>query len=104
MGRNQDMSAAPAKKKDSVEIMPSHVPKATPSPDAVVVESIVTEKEEEGPYTLYTVRPGDTLSRIARKVYGRSAPWKSIYNVNRDQLKSPHNLKVGQVLKIPDGE
>lgn len=52
-------------------------------------------------YTGYTVQPGDTLSRIARKVYGKSVLWKTIYDANREQLKSPHNIKVGQVLKIP---
>ena len=79
-------------------------PVSAPSVPVVTASPAEEETAEEGRYTLYTVRPGDTLSRIARKVYGRSAPWKPIFNANRDQLKSPHNLKVGQVLKIPDGE
>ncbi|MEA1927911.1 MAG: transporter substrate-binding domain-containing protein, partial [Candidatus Auribacterota bacterium] len=88
----------------SDEVVPVRLPETTPPPAAPVVEPSPPDKEDIGSFTLYTVRPGDTLSRIARKVYGRSAPWKPIFNANRDQLKSPHNLKVGQVLKIPDGE
>jgi peptidoglycan lytic transglycosylase F len=79
-------------------------PVSAPSVPVATASPAEEKTAEEGRYTLYTVRPGDTLSRIARKVYGRSAPWKPIYNANRDKLKSPHNLKVGQVLKIPVGE
>ena len=53
------------------------------------------------PQTLYTVRKGDTLSAIARKLYGDRNAWKLIYSANRDTLANPHLLKVGQVLKIP---
>jgi tetratricopeptide (TPR) repeat protein len=49
----------------------------------------------------YTVRGGDTLAGIARKLYGDPNAWKRIFEANRDQLESPHALKVGQVLAIP---
>lgn len=49
----------------------------------------------------YTVEVGDTLSRVSSKVYGSSAYWEEIYMFNKDQLKSPHDLRVGLVLKIP---
>ncbi len=49
----------------------------------------------------YVVKPGDTLSSISRKVYGKSSRWKEIYNANRDRLVSPEALKVGQTLRIP---
>lgn len=49
----------------------------------------------------YTVRAGDTLAGIARKLYGDPNAWNRIFEANRDQLKSPHSLKVGQVLAIP---
>ena len=49
----------------------------------------------------YVVKPGDTLSSISRKVYGKSSRWKEIYNANRDRLVSPEALKVGQSLRIP---
>ena len=49
----------------------------------------------------YVVQPGDTLSNISRKVYGRKSRWREIYNANRDRMATPESLKPGQVLRIP---
>lgn len=49
----------------------------------------------------YEVVPGDTLSSISRKLYGESGRWMDIYQANRDQLSSPRDLRVGQILRIP---
>ncbi len=49
----------------------------------------------------YTVRSGDTLSRIAQRVYNDGSRWKVIYDANRDILKNPQDLQVGQTLRIP---
>ena len=49
----------------------------------------------------YTVVAGDTLSNVSSKVYGTKTRWKDILDANSDILKSPKDLKPGQVLKIP---
>ncbi|NJN92936.1 MAG: LysM peptidoglycan-binding domain-containing protein [Anaerolineales bacterium] len=49
----------------------------------------------------YTVQPGDTLSVIARQVYGQSQLWRIIFDANQDILTDPSRLRPGQVLKIP---
>jgi len=49
----------------------------------------------------YTVQTGDTLSKISDSVYGTTARWQEIYDANRNQLKNPHDLKVGMTLVIP---
>lgn len=49
----------------------------------------------------YTVRPGDTLTRIAERVLGDGSRWKDIYQANRDKLKSPDSVVVGQELRLP---
>lgn len=49
----------------------------------------------------YTVKKGDSLSKIAQKYYGNGNRWQRIYNANRSKLKSPNDLKVGQKLVIP---
>jgi len=51
--------------------------------------------------TLYTVQPGDTLSAIARQVYGKASLWRLIFEANRDILDDPGRIKPGQVLRIP---
>jgi LysM repeat protein len=51
----------------------------------------------------YTVRPGDTLSEIAQRLYGNTADWTRIYNDNRSAIQNPNDIYVGEVLKIPSG-
>jgi nucleoid-associated protein YgaU len=50
----------------------------------------------------YTVVAGDSLSKIAKKVYGKSSKWKAIFDANRDILNNPDLIHPDQVLKIPD--
>jgi nucleoid-associated protein YgaU len=50
----------------------------------------------------YTVQSGDTLSGIAKRFLGSANAYMDIFNVNRDQLTDPDQIKPGQVLKIPE--
>ena len=49
----------------------------------------------------YTVKPGDTLSKIAKEKLGDASKYGAIFNANKDQLSDPDKIKPGQVLKIP---
>jgi nucleoid-associated protein YgaU len=49
----------------------------------------------------YTVKPGDSLSKIAREHLGNANLYLDIFNANRDVLQDPDKLKPGMVLKIP---
>jgi nucleoid-associated protein YgaU len=49
----------------------------------------------------YTVKPGDTLSKIAKEKLGNASAYVEIFNANKDQLSDPDKIKPGQVLKIP---
>jgi nucleoid-associated protein YgaU len=52
--------------------------------------------------TFYTVRSGDTLSRIAQSHYRDSTKWRSIYDANRTTIGwDPDRLEVGMRLRIP---
>ncbi len=53
------------------------------------------------PQTTYTVKPGDTLSKIAQETLGAANKYMDIFNLNKDQLDDPNKIKPGQVLKIP---
>ena len=55
-------------------------------------------------YTIYHVKKGDTLSRIAKQFYDDPAQWELVYNANRDSLKSPSGIRVGQTLIIPEAK
>ena len=49
----------------------------------------------------YTVKAGDTLSRIAKDHLGNAADYMKIFNLNKDQLADPDTIKPGQVLRLP---
>ena len=49
----------------------------------------------------YTVKAGDTLSKIAKEHLGNANNYMAIFEANRDQLSDPDKIKPGQVLKIP---
>ena len=51
--------------------------------------------------TSYTVKAGDTLSKIAKELLGDANAYPEIFNANKDQLSDPDKIKPGQVLKIP---
>src|SRR6266576_3069234 len=49
----------------------------------------------------YTVRSGDSLSKIAGKVYHKQNAWPVLYWANRDKVHWANILGEGQVLKVP---
>ena len=49
----------------------------------------------------YQVKSGDTLSKIAREVYGDANQYPQIFEANRPMLKDPDEIYPGQVLRIP---
>jgi nucleoid-associated protein YgaU len=50
----------------------------------------------------HTVKKGDSLSKIAKQVYGDAQQWRRIYDANRDIISNPDLIHPGQVLKLPD--
>jgi nucleoid-associated protein YgaU len=49
---------------------------------------------------LYTVRDGDTLSKIAQRELGNANRWPEIAELNRDVVPDPNRIFPGQVLVI----
>jgi nucleoid-associated protein YgaU len=49
----------------------------------------------------YTVKSGDTLSKIAKEHLGDANAYMKIFNANKDQLTDPDKIQPGQTLKIP---
>lgn len=49
----------------------------------------------------YTVVPGDCLWNISQKLYGTGTRWEEIYEANREIIRSPQWIYIGQVLTIP---
>ena len=49
----------------------------------------------------YTVKAGDTLSKIAKDHLGNANAYMKIFEINKDQLADPDKIKPGQVLHLP---
>jgi nucleoid-associated protein YgaU len=49
----------------------------------------------------YTVKAGDTLSKIAKQHYGDANLYMRIFEANKNILRDPDKIQVGQVLQIP---
>lgn len=49
----------------------------------------------------YVIKPGDTLWKIATKLYNKGYYWKNIYEANRKTIKSPERIRVGQMIELP---
>ena len=54
------------------------------------------------PQEKYTVKSGDTLSKIAKHYYGDANKYMKIFEANKGLLKDPDKIQVGQELVIPD--
>jgi nucleoid-associated protein YgaU len=49
----------------------------------------------------YTVKSGDTLSKIAKQLYGDAGSWKKIHEANRSKIPNPDLIHPGDELVIP---
>ncbi|WP_226064289.1 peptidoglycan-binding protein LysM [Kaistella polysaccharea] len=49
----------------------------------------------------HTVESGDTLSKIAKEVYGDANAYNRIFEANKPMLSDPDKIYPGQVLVIP---
>jgi len=49
----------------------------------------------------YTVKSGDSLSKIAKEHLGNAGAYMKIFELNKDQLSDPDKIQPGQVLRLP---
>jgi len=52
----------------------------------------------------YIVKGGDTLSRLSERFYNSGDKWERIYEANRETVKNPNYIYIGQKLIIPMDE
>ncbi|MDC7142538.1 HU family DNA-binding protein [Bacteroides finegoldii] len=55
-----------------------------------------------GTKTKYTVKEGETLTRVSLRFYGTKAMWPYIVKHNPDVIKNPNNVPYGTTIKIPE--
>ena len=83
---------------------------ASPNLDDITLDLQVSHTQAQGAVATggqsgqgqtYTVKPGDTLSKISREFYGNAHEYMRIFYANRDKLHDPDKIQVGQQLVIP---
>jgi LysM repeat protein len=65
------------------------------------VEAAAAGAPSTKPPETYTVKAGDSLSKIAKEHLGNANAYMAIFNANRDILTDPDKIKPGMVLKLP---
>ncbi|WP_347157239.1 LysM peptidoglycan-binding domain-containing protein [Pontibacter chitinilyticus] len=51
---------------------------------------------------VYTVQSGDSLSKIAKKLYGDANAWHKLYEANKDKIgDNPDLIRPGQRFTVP---
>jgi len=65
------------------------------------VDDRLTVDKPEPEATMYTVKSGDTLSKIAKAHYGDAMKYPMIFEANRPMLADPDKIYPGQVLRLP---
>jgi nucleoid-associated protein YgaU len=94
---------------DPAEVMPSEKP-ATATSDAgssgaspPIIAAHHTEPAAIDGRSEYRVQSGDSLHKIAIKLYGKVEMVDKIYELNKTSIGSdPAKLKLGMVLKLPE--
>ena len=66
-----------------------------------VEDVMTTAASDAGESQFHTVEKGDTLSAIAKKVYGDANKYPQIFEANKPMLQDPDKIYPGQVLRIP---
>jgi nucleoid-associated protein YgaU len=79
---------------------PSSVAPSAPPPTTASRSTQPASATVTAPKT-YTVKSGDTLSKIAKEHLGNAGDYMKIFELNKDQLNDPNLIKPGQVLRLP---
>ena len=66
-----------------------------------IVAEVTIDPSAKSLAATYTVKAGDTLSKIAKEQLGNANAYMKIFEANKDQLSDPDKIKPGQVLKMP---
>ncbi|MGB0869875.1 MAG: peptidoglycan-binding protein LysM [Flavobacteriales bacterium] len=66
------------------------------------VDDFIEVEEPQPEARFHTVEKGDSLSKIAKTVYGNAMKYPVIFEANKPMLSHPDKIYPGQVLRIPE--
>ena len=77
------------------------IKRINPKLDDITADFPVVPSTKTSAVQTYTVKAGDTLSKISKQFYGDANEYMRIFYANRDKLRDPDKIQVGQQLTIP---
>lgn len=83
---------------DTRTLLASLIAKSTNDAPAELVAEVQADQRED---QYYVVQAGDSLAAIALTYYDSAQDYTRIFEANRDQLRSPNQIRIGQTLLIP---
>lgn len=91
---------APEKEKVGTSVKMENKPVPQQSPVSVFPDS--ASYKITGTKTKYTIKEGETLTRVSLRFYGTKAMWPYIVKHNPDVIKNPNHVPYGTTIKIPE--
>lgn len=92
--QKKDTLKTVAKKEEKTPVASTSVPKRETLADTV-------EYQITGNQGSYTLKPGESLVRVALKFYGNKKLWPYLVKHNKAIIKNPDNVPVGTTIQIP---
>ena len=92
--QKKDILKTVAKKEEKTPVAPTPVPKRETLADTV-------EYQITGNQGSYTLKPGESLVRVALKFYGNKKLWPYLVKHNKAIIKNPDNVPMGTTIQIP---
>ncbi|QDT42327.1 LysM domain/BON superfamily protein [Gimesia alba] len=86
---------------DSESIKPEHNNAWEVNPAKQKTAPTRPDQRQAPQIRIHTVKAGETLSEISIRYLGTSRRYKEIFNLNRDRLRSPNDIREGMQLRIP---
>lgn len=95
---------------DDIQVRAAQRPQAAATPAGVTpgatalnqaAPTAATGQAAEAQSKFYQVKPGDTLSKIAKEMYGDANKYGAIFEANKPMLSDPDKIYPGQALRIP---
>ena len=91
-----EAKAKPVAVDENIKLAAKPVSSPAEKPALPKVASMVKPVAQE-----YIIKQGDTLSKLAGQFYNSINRWEKIYEANRDTIKNPHYIYIGQRIMIP---
>lgn len=94
---NEQLAKQPAAGEQSVK-----TPASIKTSSKESSESNITAIRQVNSGRTITVLKGESLYKIAQRIYGKGEPYMLLYKANREIINNPDIIHIGQVLKVPD--